>query len=226
MGDFNLDLNMSDRNEYQRKVLLSVLNDFVLNSDLIQVVNFNTWSRNINGVKKQSLLDHIYVNNLSSVRKVDHVTPTFGDHELIMIEMDFKEEKSEILELKRNWAKYSGFSFSNDSKSDLITCGINWRQLNVGEHWNSIEHVLINCVDKHAPLINISQNHNNNCKWLPNNVKQKLNKRKRLIRLDKRNNSIRHAPQVRVLDGEIRTYFALNRNKKVRQILGGSKANL
>ena len=43
------------------------------------------------GVKKQSLLDHVYVHNLSSVKKIDHESPKFGDHVLIVVELDFSE---------------------------------------------------------------------------------------------------------------------------------------
>ena len=55
MGDFNLDANMNHRLDYNRKVPLNLLNNFALKNHLIQIVDFNTWSRNINGVRKESL---------------------------------------------------------------------------------------------------------------------------------------------------------------------------
>ena len=61
MGDFNLDARMSNRQDYLRKEPLKLLNDFALVNNLSQIVNFCTWSRTINGIKKESLLDHVYV---------------------------------------------------------------------------------------------------------------------------------------------------------------------
>ena len=70
MGDFNLDGGMNIRPDYCNKLLLNHLRDFSTESDLIQVVDFNTWSQTINGNKKESLLDHIYVNDILSVNSV------------------------------------------------------------------------------------------------------------------------------------------------------------
>ena len=50
MGDLNLDLKMSDRNDYQRRVPLTLLNEFSMKNNLFQIVNFETWSRVIKGV--------------------------------------------------------------------------------------------------------------------------------------------------------------------------------
>ena len=98
--------------------------------------------------------------------------------------------------------------------------------LNVSEHWNLLEDVLITCVDKHVPVVNVVEKNFNKSKRVPNNVKQKLNKRKRLIHLDKMNTSTRHASEIKVLDTEIKTFFARNRTNKVRNVINGSKANL
>ena len=52
LGDFNLDVRMSDINDYQRKNSLSLLNDLALNNNLIQIINFATWSRILKGAEK------------------------------------------------------------------------------------------------------------------------------------------------------------------------------
>ena len=68
MGDFNLDAKMELRSDYLSRLPLLLLNEFALNKYLTQVVNFNTWSSNINGVRKDlSALDHVYVNNSASL---------------------------------------------------------------------------------------------------------------------------------------------------------------
>ena len=70
MGDFNLDAKMEMRPDYDRRVPLSCLINFALENDLIQMVTEVTWSRIINGIKKESLLDHVYVNNPATVLTV------------------------------------------------------------------------------------------------------------------------------------------------------------
>ena len=60
MGDFNLDANMIHRVDYIYKLPMTSLLDFTLSNNLMQVVNFNTWSRIIKGIKKESCLDHVY----------------------------------------------------------------------------------------------------------------------------------------------------------------------
>ena len=42
----------------------------------------------------------------------------FGD--LVLIELNFKEERYEILEQKRSWAKYSDTLYNSDLQSELI----------------------------------------------------------------------------------------------------------
>ena len=55
MGDFNLDFRMSGRNDYDRKKTLLSLNEFAILNDLVQVFNFETWTRTIKGIKKSLL---------------------------------------------------------------------------------------------------------------------------------------------------------------------------
>ena len=67
MGDFNLDDGANLRQDYSNKTLLKTLKDFTTELNLLQIVDFNTWSRTINGIKKESLLDHIYLKNVANI---------------------------------------------------------------------------------------------------------------------------------------------------------------
>ena len=60
MGDFNLDAEMELRQDYLYKVPLGLLTEFSTQNNLVQLVNFKTWTRTINGIKKESTLDHVY----------------------------------------------------------------------------------------------------------------------------------------------------------------------
>ena len=121
MGDFNLDPKMNHRMDYSRKVPLKLLNDFALENYLIQMVNFNTWSRNVNGIRKESLLDHVYVNNSATVNNVKFTTPTFGDHVLIMVEINVKTERKPNMQIIRDWRNYSVPDFNALILSSLNT---------------------------------------------------------------------------------------------------------
>ena len=76
LGDFNLDAGMEARQDYVYKMPLELLSNFALEKNLLQLVNFNTWSRNINGIRKQSCLDHIYLNCIETIVSVNQISPT------------------------------------------------------------------------------------------------------------------------------------------------------
>ena len=75
MGDFNLDAKMKNRPDYDRKNLLEKISTLSLEKNLVQIVNFDTWSRVINGIKKSLILDHVYVNNVATISDITFETP-------------------------------------------------------------------------------------------------------------------------------------------------------
>ena len=78
MGDFNLDVNMAMRPDYSYRIPLQNLTDFANFNNLTQMVNFNTWSITINGLRKESLLDHVYTDDISLILNVSYNEPTIG----------------------------------------------------------------------------------------------------------------------------------------------------
>ena len=158
MGDFNLDARMNHRMDYNRKVPLKLLNDFALENHLIQIVNFNTWSRNINGIRKESRLDHVYVNNSATVNNVNFINPTFGDHVLVMLEINLKVAEKPNFQLRRDWRCYSESRQKFRIVNLLSSLNVNYDVLNVQERWNIIENVIIECIDKCAPLVSVDLN--------------------------------------------------------------------
>ena len=76
MGDFNLDVRMEHRDDYVYKIPLSHLTEFANTNNLVQLVDFNTWSRAINRIKKESLLDHVYVEDDAAVTDIKFKEPT------------------------------------------------------------------------------------------------------------------------------------------------------
>ena len=69
MGGFNLDVKMEMRPDYLYKTPLSHLTEFANAKNLTQMVSFSTWCRTINAVRKESLLDHVYVNEFFTCKE-------------------------------------------------------------------------------------------------------------------------------------------------------------
>ena len=107
VGDFNLDVCMAHRPDYSTKLTLEKLDCFVTSENLSKIVNFDTWSRDINGTKKSSLLDHIYEKNPATVTDIYYETPPFGDNLLVIANLTFRVcIKENNCTLKRVWKNY------------------------------------------------------------------------------------------------------------------------
>ena len=59
MGDFNLDENKKNNTNYSHSRYFDLLQDKFNELSMIQLIKFNTWSKIIRGVFKNSILDHI-----------------------------------------------------------------------------------------------------------------------------------------------------------------------
>ena len=103
MGEFNLDVKMELRNYYLYKVLFGLLTNFINENNLVQLVNFETWTRTLNGIRKESTLDHIYTGDATLDNEVTFKIPTFGDHYLIIAQLNISTTKSMASHCKRNW---------------------------------------------------------------------------------------------------------------------------
>ena len=106
-------------------------------NNLLQLVNFNTWSRNINGVRKQSCLDHIYLNCIETIVSVNQICPTFVDNLLVHVELNLKDVTPANFVYKRNW-KHFDPTVLNQRLHDSLE-SLYWQNLNVQEHWNVLE---------------------------------------------------------------------------------------
>ena len=226
MGDFNLDARMEGIGSYNLKALLLNLTEFALENKLCQIINFSTWSRIINGTKKESLLDHVYVNNIASVKDVHYVEPVFGDHVLLMIKLQFRLETNEILKATRNWRAYNSDTMNMLINSTLIASGCDWPALGVQDHWNVLENCLINVVDYLAPLEYKSVVPKKLASSTPKRIKSLLNLRKRLLKNDRQRNNSLNTPRIKLLSKEIRTHYLNKKISMVRQAATGSNINL
>ena len=61
LGDFNLDYSLKNNVDYRYANMYNDFDDVFSNVNLIQMVEFPTWSRIVNNVLRESILDHIYL---------------------------------------------------------------------------------------------------------------------------------------------------------------------
>ena len=226
IGDFNLDAKMSYRNDYHRKIPLKLLNDFAAENNYVQIVDFYTWSRNIKGIRKESLLDHVYVNNNAAVTNVSFVTPTFGDHVLILVDITVKTHVNTDSFQKRNWNSYSPLELNTLITLALTTITVTCDNLNVQDHWNLLELAILDGVESCAPLSYAKLGHTGKELSIPSSIKNKLNVRKILLKLDRERSVTVNAHHIRTLNKEINSYFGNARASRVRLAAMGSKVNL
>ena len=70
------------------------------------MIDFETWSRLIGNELKASILDHVYIRDPTLIKDIKSITPVFGDHRLIMIDIDEVKPKP-IVVYRRDWRHYS-----------------------------------------------------------------------------------------------------------------------
>ena len=188
----------------------------------MQLVNFPTWSRTINNVLCSSILDHIYIKDPTLLTPLIPVTPSFGDHILIMFSIGSKKSDNKEL-YKRNWKTYS--------KNLLLVelAKANWQIQNddVQSYWNQFESTLIEIVDHLVPLEKTSTKCQKETP--PQAIKTKINRRNRLIKKLKQNinnpNETRH--ELKTLNKEIKYFFHKQKIRKIRNgILPGNSKSL
>ena len=86
LGDLNLDYNKRFDVNYTRESLFELFDSKLGELNLLQLVKFDTWSRQVGLVLRSSLLDHVYVNNVGLIKNITHSKSCFGDHELIIVQ--------------------------------------------------------------------------------------------------------------------------------------------
>ena len=124
---------------------------------MLQIINFSTWSRIVNGIKKESTLDHVYIKDITNIRNFYPVTPEIGDHKIIVVEI-IGSLPSPTTMIKHNWRKYSPELLV----TSLSVCNFEYNITDVQQYWNRLENDIVTVVDKIAPLTEFTNNHTTN----------------------------------------------------------------
>ena len=127
-------------------------------------------------------------NNLASFCSVYFETPVFGDHVLVITELRLRAVTNvKNSSLCRKWSDYTPKKLNSflypmiiSECSLLINCSVQ-------SYWNLLENLLITVTDLLAPLVeNVAKNlDKNKNKVVPPFVNSKINKRNRLLYLDR-----------------------------------------
>ena len=220
VGDFNLNDALKYQIDYSNHYLFAMLNHEFENQNLVQIVKFPTWSRIVNNLLKSSILDHIYIKDVTLINNVQSFKPMVGDHLLVTFNVNEQHQKPELF-LKRNWQKYSKEKLIIELNNVNFECNI----FSVQDFWNHFEHKLINIADKLAPLETFTNKSTVKSQVPPSHIKSKLNLRKRLIKRLKADKNPDTQNRIKNLNFEIKNHFVSIKRKNVRRgiIPGNSK---
>ena len=106
LGDFNLNYDKIYDDNYAHRALFDDFEKVLSHENLIQIVNFATWSRMYGQTLKSSTLDHIYVKDPTLVYNLKSLEPLFGDHLLIVFGVDGVKVRPRVSK-RRDWRLYS-----------------------------------------------------------------------------------------------------------------------
>ena len=218
LGDFNLDFNKIHINSYPFAHLFDQLLTTFDPLGLHQLINFETWSRFVNGVKRFSIIDHIYTNHPELFSNITSTLTDVGDHRLISCNIMARKIADTTI-LKRDWRRYNKDILVNK----LQNVNFNLNSNNVQEAWNHFENVIINVIDDIVPIVPFV---NNSVKEkLSPTLKNLLNKKKRLLKKRNQNNFKGHL-DLKSLGNQIRTLIRDEKIAKVRRgiVPGNSKS--
>ena len=218
LGDFNLDFNKIHINSYPFSHLFDQLLATFDPLGLHQLINFETWSRFVNGVKRFSIIDHIYTNHPELFSNITSTLTDVGDHRLISCNIMARKIADTTI-LKRDWRRYNKDILVNK----LQNVNFNLNSNNVQEAWNHFENVIINVIDDIVPIVPFV---NNSVKEkLSPTLKNLLNKKKRLLKKRNQNNFEGHL-DLKSLGNQIRTVIRDEKIAKVRRgiVPGNSKS--
>ena len=223
VGDFNLDHSKKYDVTYSHKNYFTTLNEEFDQLQLLQIVNFHTWSRVINSTLCSSIIDHIYTRDTTLITNLCSIAPPFGDHLLITFTIR-SLRSSNSSSYKRNWKNYNK-SILNEN---LAHQDWDLEHDEVQACWNSFESKLVKIIDKLAPPELSLQKQNIKINTPPH-IKNKMNKRSRLLKKFNANPTTltRNRNEIKLLNKEIKHFFHNKKGKEIRRgIMPGNSKTL
>ena len=221
LGDFNLDWNKKNSQNYQFNNYLDLLEEKLEDTGLVQIVEGPTWSRMVNGILRESIIDHIYINDTALFSESEKMKPYFGDHEMIFCHYNDAKVTPSYTK-RRNWRHYT------KEKLNSILSQTSWTILSdsVQDTWNEIENKLIKIVDIVAPIEEFT-NERSTKSITPPFISAAKNRRKKLLTKMKISPNLEMKTEIRTLDLKIRQFYHKKKATSVRKaIIPGNASSL
>ena len=83
----NLDENKKYRIDYAYRSYYESLDEHFDQLNLVQLVEFETWSRLVQGTWRSSILDHVYTNDGTVINELNAVDSVIGDHKILTFKL-------------------------------------------------------------------------------------------------------------------------------------------
>ena len=146
--------------------------------------------------------------------------PLIGDHNLITFNIKGKAQTPKIV-IQRNWSNYT----KEKLLAALAVESFEIETPNVQDTWNLFDNIMINVIDKLAPLKPYMKLSKIEPKSTPNVIKCKINLRRKLLNKQKNNHSNILRDRIANLNFEIKLHFATLKSNSIRKkiIPGNSK---
>ncbi len=151
------------------------LNGFLVGQTLFNWLISPPGQELINGVVKESLLDHLYSNNPLSISDMHPVKPIFGDHSMIGASISTVKPQPSFC-YRRNWSSYNKTTLCEN----LALVDWHCDSAEIQSCWNNFENKILEVIDNLVPLTSFS-NYITTKQTFPKSIKSQMNLRKRLI---------------------------------------------
>jgi hypothetical protein len=148
LGDFNLDQLKRNDPTYHHSRLYETWKAFETEQQLLQLVDFPTWAREVQGAVKTSILDHIYVNDSSLVDDINELSIETSDHCPVMATMSLRVSNVKQKMWMRNWKNYTKENLLENLELE------NWsiRCINVEDFYDEMEQKIMRAFNTLVPL--------------------------------------------------------------------------
>lgn len=221
VGDFNLDWKKKGAHDYAFKGYFEDMNEKLNHVNCSQLVTFNTWSRIVNGVLRESVIDHVYVNNPIDIENLHKVDPICGDHSMIVFTIKSNKQKPTHT-LRRDWKNYDKSKLCDKLNQIDWSCDAD----SVQGCWNDFESKLLKVVDDLIPVTKFSDTVTSK-QTMPSSIKNKYNKRKRLLRIYRLKRDEISKARLKQINSEIKIYHNNLQSCKIRKsIVPGNTKSL
>jgi hypothetical protein len=151
LGDLNLDYEKRRENSYQNRKIYDKWLEAITAFDFIQVVKEPTWERIHSNNVKTSILDHVYVDDMSAVETITVDKQPISNHSLVYVTSSGKEKKIKFSDIEYQcWKNYCAETLKTELKK------IDFYNVSKGsaqQICNKLDHELGKIVDLLTPIV-------------------------------------------------------------------------